>query len=218
MTGWHLPRPPKRYEPRIKGLAVLSTLLLASLIAFGIRPALATSKKASSQAHKGRHHHRKAKHSAAKTSSKRSARGHTQYARHHVRNPEKLLMPTSESRPVLDVAQQYLGRPYRFGSTQGSYDCSGFVRQVFAELGVDLPHSAREQFDLGDRISRDDLAPGDLVFFRTYRRGASHVGIYIADDKFIHAATRGGQIQVDSLDQSYYASRYLGARRVEPQS
>ncbi|MBI1829859.1 MAG: C40 family peptidase [Planctomycetes bacterium] len=57
-----------------------------------------------------------------------------------------------------------------------------------------------------------------LVFFRTYRKGASHVGIYIAEDKFIHAATRGGQVQVDSLDQTYYASRYLGARRVDPQS
>ncbi|MBI3782898.1 MAG: C40 family peptidase [Deltaproteobacteria bacterium] len=127
-------------------------------------------------------------------------------------------MPATETSPVLDVAQQYLGRPYRFGSTAGSYDCSGFVRRVFAELGVELPHSAREQFDLGDRIRRDDLAPGDLVFFRTYRKGASHVGIYIAEDKFIHAATRGGQVQVDSLDQTYYASRYLGARRVDPQS
>ena len=130
-------------------------------------------------------------------------------------DPRKLEIPQGDGSPVLNVAAHLLGRPYRFGADGGAFDCSGFVRTVFARVGVELPHSAREQFDMGDRVARDDLEPGDLVFFQTYRRSASHVGIYVGDDKFVHAATRGGQVQVDSLNDAYYAHRYLGARRID---
>jgi cell wall-associated NlpC family hydrolase len=130
-------------------------------------------------------------------------------------DPGQLVVAQGDGSPVLESAAEFLGRPYRFGSEGLAFDCSGFVRAVFAKIGVELPRSAREQFSEGERVDRDDLEPGDLVFFRTYRRTASHVGIYVGDDKFVHAASRGGQVQVDSLDQAYYARRYLGARRVE---
>lgn len=115
---------------------------------------------------------------------------------------------------VLNVATGLLGRPYRFGARGHAFDCSGFVAEVFEQVGVELPHSARDQFGFGDRIMRDELAPGDLVFFRTYRRGASHVGIYMGEDKFIHAASGIG-VKISSLNEGYYSARYLGARRVE---
>lgn len=130
-------------------------------------------------------------------------------------DPDQLVIAQGDGSPVLQSAAEFLGRPYHFGSAGRSFDCSGFVRTVFAKIGIELPHSAREQFALGERVTRADLEPGDLVFFRTYRHTASHVGIYVGDDKFVHAATRGGQVQVDSLDEAYYARRYLGARRLE---
>ncbi len=130
-------------------------------------------------------------------------------------NPEHFVIPQGDGSPVLGFAARVLGRPYRFGSERGAFDCSGFVRWVFAKLGVELPHSARAQFALGERVRRDELEPGDLVFFHTSRRYATHVGIYVGEGKFVHAATRGGQVQVDSLKESYYTRRYLGARRLE---
>jgi cell wall-associated NlpC family hydrolase len=130
-------------------------------------------------------------------------------------DPDQLVIAQGDGSPVLQSAAEFLGRPYRFGAQGAAFDCSGFVRTVFAKIGVELPHSTREQFSLGERVGRDELEPGDLVFFRTYRRTASHVGIYVGDGKFVHAATRGGQVQVDSLAEAYYARRYLGARRVE---
>jgi len=116
---------------------------------------------------------------------------------------------------LLNHAVSLLGRPYRFGAAGGrAFDCSGFVQSVFGNVGVDLPHSAREQFDHGDVVRRGELVPGDLVFFRTYRRGASHVGIYMGEDKFIHAASRFG-VRISSLNSDYYSARYLGARRLD---
>lgn len=154
--------------------------------------------------------------------SKKKARAKTKKKRRTTRarrpaDPAKLIMPaTAEDHPVLDHAAQFLGRPYRFGAAGEAYDCSGFVRTVFAEFGIDLPHSARDQFAHGDSVPREALQPGDLVFFRTYRRDASHVGIYCGDDKFIHATSAGGRVQVDSLNKPYYTTRYLGGRRLDP--
>jgi len=93
------------------------------------------------------------------------------------------------------------------------FDCSGFTLYIYRQLGVRLPHSAADQFYLGTPVSRSDLLPGDLVFFETYTQGPSHVGIYVGEGRFIHASSRRG-ISLDSLDSSYYASRYLGARRI----
>jgi cell wall-associated NlpC family hydrolase len=114
---------------------------------------------------------------------------------------------------ITRTAMRYLGVPYSFGGTSfAGIDCSGFVQTVFERNGIALPRMADEQFGVGRRIASSLLMPGDLVFFETYTAGASHVGIYVGKGQFIHASTRG--VRIDPLSMSYYASRYLGARRV----
>jgi len=103
----------------------------------------------------------------------------------------------------------------RGGTSRGGFDCSGFTRYVFAKYGISLPHSSAAQARMGIPVPRSELRPGDLVFFQTNRRGISHVGIYIGDNRFVHAATHGRGVTVDSLGSSYYALRYRGARRVK---
>jgi len=109
-------------------------------------------------------------------------------------------------------AMRFLGTPYAFGgtSTRG-FDCSGFVQHVFAMMGVHLPRTADAQYDVARRIA-GAMRPGDLVFFQTYTAGVSHVGIYLGNDRFVHAASGG--VTVSSLHESYWAARYLGAKRV----
>jgi cell wall-associated NlpC family hydrolase len=109
-------------------------------------------------------------------------------------------------------AMRFLGTPYSFGgtSTRG-FDCSGFVQHVFAMMGVHLPRTADAQYDAARKIA-GTMRPGDLVFFQTYTAGVSHVGIYLGNDKFVHAASEG--VMVSSLHESYWAARYLGAKRV----
>lgn len=117
---------------------------------------------------------------------------------------------------LVRTASRFRGVRYRWGgSSRSGFDCSGFTRYVFRhKAGIDLPHSASAQFRRGVPVSRDQLKPGDLVFFQTYRRGASHVGIYIGNGKFIHASSARGRVRIDSLNEGYYRQRYLGARRV----
>jgi len=85
---------------------------------------------------------------------------------------------------------------------------------VLLSHGIKAPHSSRQLYKLGKPVSRDQLQPGDLVFFNTNGRGISHVGIYIGDQKFVHASSAGGKVRVDPLDTGYYQRRYVGARRV----
>jgi cell wall-associated NlpC family hydrolase len=110
------------------------------------------------------------------------------------------------------------GKPYVWGgmSSRSGFDCSGFVCYVFfKKRGIKLPHSASAQARHGKPVSRANLQPGDLVFFSTYRASISHVGIYIGNNQFIHAANRRKDVRIDSLT-GYYANRYRGARRVAP--
>lgn len=100
------------------------------------------------------------------------------------------------------------------------FDCSGFVRYVFAHaVGLELPSNSASQFLAGLKVNRSEMKPGDLVFFRTAgRRGQgriSHVGIYIANGQFIHSPSRGKTVRVDSLEESYWAKRFAGAKRPE---
>jgi len=122
----------------------------------------------------------------------------------------------SAGESIVRTASRFHGVRYRWGgSSRSGFDCSGFTRYVFRhKAGIELPHSASAQFRRGMPVSRSDLKPGDLVFFQTYRRGASHVGIYIGNGKFIHASSAGGRVRVDSLNDGYYRQRYLGARRI----
>ena len=109
-------------------------------------------------------------------------------------------------------AMRFIGTPYVFGGTSTSgFDCSGYTQHVFAMLGIALPRTADAQFYAG-RPAVGGLTTGDLVFFQTYEPGPSHVGIYIGGGRFIHSSSHG--VMISALAQSYWASRYLGAKRV----
>ena len=116
---------------------------------------------------------------------------------------------------LLSVARGMLAVPYRYGGTTlWGLDCSGFVQKTFAFLNLDLPRTAREQYREGLKVAKSDLSPGDLVFFRTYAKYASHVGIYLGDNRFVHASSRDRKVTIDSLDEPYYMKHYLGAKRL----
>lgn len=119
---------------------------------------------------------------------------------------------------LIDNGLSLLGIRYRFGGNtpQSGFDCSGFVRHVFSDaLGVLLPRTAVEMARVGETIPKDELQPGDLVFFNTLRRSFSHVGIYLGDNKFMHANSRGGGVRVDDMTGRYWAKRFNGARRID---
>ena len=116
-------------------------------------------------------------------------------------------------------AMGFLGVPYRRGGTDADtgFDCSGFVRSMFEQtVGMVLPRRARDQAAATEKIDKQDLKPGDLVFFNTMRQTFSHVGIYVGDNKFIHSPKPGQQVRVDDMRQAYWERRFTGARRVPP--
>jgi cell wall-associated NlpC family hydrolase len=124
--------------------------------------------------------------------------------------------PPQQNGTLIDTALAFRGTPYRNGGTDpAGFDCSGFTQWVFAQSGYALPREVEEQFKVGKKIKMDDLKPGDLVFFHTVAHGASHVGIYVADDQFIHAPSSKGVVRTESINSSYWAPRFLGARRIE---
>jgi cell wall-associated NlpC family hydrolase len=119
------------------------------------------------------------------------------------------------STDLRSTAERYLGVTYRYGgSSNDGLDCSGFVVIVFNELGIKVPRTSAQQFAFGQPVERTDLQLGDLVFFNTTGQGVSHVGIYLSDNEFIHAASNPGRVIKSKLIEPYYAQRYLGARRV----
>jgi LysM repeat protein len=128
---------------------------------------------------------------------------------------EVLEMAYTTSSELEQVAFNYLSTPYRFGgNSRKGIDCSAFVQQVFREVEVDLPRSAREQFRVGSKIDREQMQKGDLIFFRTYAKYPSHVGIYLGDGKMIHASSRSRRVVVTSIDHPYYRKRFIGAKRI----
>jgi peptidoglycan DL-endopeptidase CwlO len=111
---------------------------------------------------------------------------------------------------VVGIAMRYLGVPYVWGgSSPRGFDCSGLVVYAFAQIGISLPHSTYALWNVGTAVSRDQLQPGDLVFFS----GLGHMGIYIGGGQFIHAPHTGDVVKISSMS-GYYASAYVGARRV----
>lgn len=118
---------------------------------------------------------------------------------------------------TLETALDLIGIRYRRGGTspETGFDCSGFVSHVFKQgLGLYLPHNAKQISKEGEVVAKGELQPGDLVFFNTMRRAFSHVGIYLGDNKFVHAPRSGQSVRVEDMNDSYWRKRFNGARRV----
>jgi cell wall-associated NlpC family hydrolase len=111
---------------------------------------------------------------------------------------------------------EMLGVRYRYSgiSEKNGFDCSGLVKSLFSKFDIELPRSSREQFKQGERVDRDELEVGDLVFFSSGGKQPTHVGIYVGNDKFLHAARKARQVIVSDLNKIWYTMRYLGARRI----
>ena len=119
------------------------------------------------------------------------------------------------------MALHFVDLPYRRGGTSAEhgFDCSGFTRHIFdVSLGLPLPRSADEQASAGGlvKVGREDLLPGDLVFFNTQRRQFSHVGIYVGEGRFIHAPRSGAKVRMEDMAIAYWDKRFTGARRPQP--
>ena len=115
---------------------------------------------------------------------------------------------------VIATAKKYIGTPYKFGgTTPKAFDCSGYLQYVFKENGMTLPRTADEQFKLGKSAKTAELEEGDLVFFETYEKGASHCGIYLGGGKFIHASTSKG-VRIDELSSDYWNAHYYGGKHI----
>jgi len=116
---------------------------------------------------------------------------------------------------LVTFAKKLLNIPYKFGGNSiRGIDCSGYVKKVYGLLGVELPRTAREQYQTGEAIEKDELSIGDLVFFRTYASFPSHVGIYLGNNLFIHASSKGKKVTIDSLETPYYLKRFIGGKRL----
>ena len=118
---------------------------------------------------------------------------------------------------VAGTALALRGAPYRDGGGDpAGFDCSGFVWYVYAQHGVKVPRTVGDQYRAGREVAADRIEPGDLVFFTTVTTGASHVGIAIGGDQFVHAPSGRGEVRVERLSASYWSTRFLGARRITP--
>jgi cell wall-associated NlpC family hydrolase len=120
---------------------------------------------------------------------------------------------------LVNTSMGFLGMPYRLGGNgeqDGGVDCSGFVRAVYQRtLGKVLPRRAAEQAQATQNIAKEELQPGDLVFFNTMHRAFSHVGIYIGNNQFVHSPRTGSTVRVEDMSKSYWQTRFDGARRVD---
>jgi cell wall-associated NlpC family hydrolase len=125
---------------------------------------------------------------------------------------------SDKAQEVLIQAFSLTGIQYKYGgdSPDTGFDCSGFVRYVFNQAAkITLPPTARAISQLGKSVKKDELQPGDLVFFNTLKSAFSHVGIYIGDNKFIHSPRAGGAVRVEDMSKSYWTKRFNGAQRLE---
>jgi len=124
---------------------------------------------------------------------------------------------SANANEAVTQALELVGIRYRRGGTspETGFDCSGFVGHVFRQgLGLILPRTSREISRSGEVVKRNELQPGDLVFFKTMRHAFSHVGIYLGDNRFVHAPASGGEVRVEDMRTSYWGKRFNGARRI----
>lgn len=121
-------------------------------------------------------------------------------------------MPSGES--IVASGKKYIGTPYVWGGeTPEGFDCSGFTQYVMKRNGIDIPRTAAEQFAAGIPVAKKNLQVGDLVFFTTYKPGASHVGFYMGNTQFLQASSAHKEVTISSLDEPYFKAHYIGARR-----
>jgi cell wall-associated NlpC family hydrolase len=123
--------------------------------------------------------------------------------------------PKTDGEKVVTIAAGFLGTPYRYGgdSPGRGFDCSGLVFYSFEQIGQKVPRTAADQRKAAERVSRDDLEPGDLVFFRSSKGRIDHVGIYAGDGRFIHSPNSGSVVSYAYLDDPYYRSHFVSAGR-----
>jgi len=150
----------------------------------------------------------------------KAARNEESAARHISQLKDQNLISDDESSTtrlrLVEAGFQMIGIRYRRsgGSERTGFDCSGLVKNLFSKFNIELPRTSREQYKQGEKIDRDNLEPGDLVFFSSGGSNPTHVGIYIGNDKFLHAARKARQVMVSDLNKIWYTVRYLGARRI----
>lgn len=122
----------------------------------------------------------------------------------------------TKGQQIVETAKKYLGVPYVWGgSSPNGFDCSGFVQYIARECGFTIGRTVPQQWPYGTEVSKEDLLPGDIVFFAgTYTSGLSHVGIYVGDGCFIHAPSSGDVVKITNMETAYYTSHYYGARRL----
>ena len=122
----------------------------------------------------------------------------------------------STSINIVNTAKKYLGTRYIYGGTSPSgFDCSGFTQYVYKQMGVNIPRATTGQAYVGKSLSKSQLQAGDLIIFNnTYKAGPSHAGIYIGNGQFVHAANPSKGVRTDSINSSYYSSKFASGRRV----
>ena len=129
--------------------------------------------------------------------------------------PSRDQAPNRLARQVTTLAKQLRSTPYVWGgNSPNGFDCSGYIYYIFHYFNLELPRMADEQYEVGISVKRSELQEGDLVYFSTYMPGPSHVGLYIGENKFIHASSAAGKVIITPLTAEYYQTNFIGARRV----
>ena len=129
--------------------------------------------------------------------------------------PSRTSKPTALGPRAVKLAKDQLGKPYQWGAAgPDKFDCSGLVQYVYSNLGVPLPRVSGQQAGAGVHVDREDLQPGDLVFFRLSGTRIDHVGIYVGRGRFVHAPSKGSPVRFDSLNNTWWRGKFRGGRRV----